>query len=981
MFPFLKVRSVAAMVLALVPLAPAVAIADDAEQPVFPFPIQSTTLPNGLTVITIPCDTPGVLSYYTIVRTGSRNEVEPGLSGFAHFFEHMMFRGTPRNSSEQYNAKMKALGADSNAFTTDDFTAYHSTASADALATIVELEGDRFQNLSYDEPAFQKEARAVLGEYNKIASSPLMILDETLQDTAYEQHTYKHTTIGFLKDIVDMPNQYEYSRKFFERWYRPDNCLVLVVGDVRHNEVVELVRRHYSGWKAGTAKVDIPAEAPQTAERRRDLTWKGATLPFLYIGYHVPGFDAQSRDIAALDILSEALFSGVSPLYRKLVLDEARVETIQAGAQFHRDPTLFTVMARLRDAADLPEVEKEIYQALADAAETPIDETRLADIKSHMRYSFATSLDSTGAVAGAVTSFLELTGDPASLDQIYATYQQVTPADVQRVARQFFAPANRTVVTLLSEADAAAQANKSTAKTDAAPARHATKSDAGGTDSFARASAAGAGQLAKVGKAVSPAAAPSGAGKGSPLVTLRIAFRAGSQDDPPGKEGLAALTARLVSEGGSRAMTYAKLLEKMYPLAGRMGGQCDKELTIFTGQVHRDKLGVFYPLFAETLLHPRFDQADFERLRQEQISYLTAHLRGNDDENLGKLALQLALYPQQHPYGHVNQGTVAGLQSITLDDVRDFYRTHYTQATVTPVAAGGVDDAFRTKLAQDFASALPTGKRQPVELPQPAALRDIELTIVEKPTIATAISLGFPLDVTRSDDDFYALAVAASAFGEHRTFNGRLMKSMRGKRGLNYGDYAYIENFIQDGGSTFPEPGIPRRQQFFSIWIRPVPHDKAAFALRQAVRELDRLVKDGLTEEEFEATRKFLFHYSKLWVQSQSRRVGYDMDGEFYARDSLVNELARRLPTMTREDVNAAIRKHLQAKDLAVVLVTDDAARLRDQLTSGKPTPLVYDTAGTPADILAEDSEIESWPLSINAERLRIVPAKELFER
>ena len=970
-----------------------------ADQPLFPYKIEKAVLDNGLTVLTVRCDTPGVLSYYTIVRTGSRNEVEPGLSGFAHFFEHMMFRGTPRNSNEQYNAKMKAMGADSNAFTTDDWTAYHTTASADALPTIIELEADRFQNLSYDEPAFQKEARAVLGEYNKIASSPLMLLDETMQDTAFDKHTYKHTTIGFLKDIVDMPNQYDYSRKFFDRWYRPDNCIVLVVGDVRHNQVVELARRHYSGWQRGTAQVEIPVEPPQTAERRKDLEWKGVTQPYLYLGYHVPGFDAASRDIAALDVLGEAIFSPVSPLYRKLVLEEARVETIAAGAQFHRDPTLFTIMARLRDPADLAAVEQEIYAALAAAAKQPIDARQLADIKSHMRYAFASSLDSTNAIARALGSFLELTGDPSSLDRMYATYEQVTPEDVQRVAAKYFSPENRTVVTLLSEKDFAARA---TAKNEPnAEPGNSAESDKAGADTAAKAAAAQksvekAAQAAKANvaaaadkaKAAVQAAADAAkksiappATTGSPLVTLRIAFRAGSQDDPRGKEGLAALTARLLSEGGSRDVSYSELLEKLYPLAGRMDGQCDKEVTTFTAEVHRDKLEEFYPLFSATLLQPRFDQADFDRLRQEQISYLSSRLRGNDDENLGKWTLQLALYPATHPYGHVDQGTVAGLEAITLDDVRNFYKTHYTQAAMTAVAAGSVDDAFRGRLAKDFAAGLSTGKLSPPELPAPAQPQDLELTIVEKPTIATAISLGFPIDITRADDDFYALAVVGSAFGEHRTFNGRLMKSMRGKRGLNYGDYAYIESFIQDGASTFVLPGIPRRQQFFSIWIRPVPHDKAAFALRQAMRELDSLVKDGLTEEEFEATRNFLFHYSKLWVQSQSRRVGYDLDGQFYGRANLVEELARRLPTMTREQVNAAIKKHLQSANVAVAVVTDDGARLRDQLTSGKPTPLVYDTAGTPADILAEDKEIESWPLKLNEQRLRVVPAKELFQQ
>ncbi|MBI2823511.1 MAG: insulinase family protein [Planctomycetia bacterium] len=940
------------------------------EEPVFPYAVETTTLDNGLKVVAVPIDSPGVLSYYTIVRTGSRNEIEPGLSGFAHFFEHMMFRGTPRYTQEQYNDKLKQLGADTNAFTTDDWTCYHATASADALATIAELEADRFQNLSYDVAAFQKEARAVLGEYNKIASSPLMLLDETMQDAAYDRHTYKHTTIGFLKDIVDMPNQYEYSRKFFERWYRPDNCIVLVVGDVRPKEVFELARRHYGGWKGNAARVDIPAEPPQTAEKRRDLVWKGAALPHLYIGYHVPAFDPASRDIAALDVLSEALFSQVSPLYRKLVLDEARVESISAGAQFRRDATLFTTMARLRDPGDLAAVEQEIEDALAAAATTPLDQQRLTDIKSHLRYGFAMSLDSTSAVARTLGMFLELAGDPRALNETYRTYEQVTAEDVQRVARQYFAPTNRTVVTLLSEKDAAARGQTAAAKTAASGASPAPALSPKG----AAAALADAKASQPTTKAGDPA---SGTKDKSPLVSLRIAFRAGSQNDPPGKEGLAVLTARMLAEGGSRELAYAELLERLYPLGAQMGGHCDKEMTVFTGEVHRDKLDEFYRLLLDTLVHPRFDPSDFARLKQEQINYLATRLRGNDDENLGKWTLQLMLYPPTHPYGHVDQGTLAGLESITLDDVKEFYRAHFGQANVA--AAGGIDDAFRQRLTQDLHAGLPTGKAGAPELPPPARLDNLELSIVEKPTIATAISIGFPIDVTRADNDFYALAVANSAFGEHRTFNGRLMKNMRGKRGLNYGDYAYVENFIQDGGSTFPIPGVPRRQQFFSIWIRPVPHDKAAFALRQAVRELDRLVKDGLTEAEFEATRNFLFHYSKLWVQTQSRRLGYDMDGAFFDRSSLVAELARRLPTMTREQVNAAIRKHLQAKDLAVAIVTDDGARLRDQLLSGKPTPLVYDTQGTPADILAEDKEIESWPLAINTERLRVVPAKELF--
>src|SRR4051794_25947830 len=145
-----------------------------AAEKVFPFPIGQTTLENGLNVLSVPYDAPGIIAYYTVVRTGSRNEVEKGLSGFAHFFEHMMFRGTDRYPQEKYNDVLKALGANSNPFTTDDWTCYPLPAPASSLAQVVEIEADRFRNLKYDEPAFQKEARAVLGEYNKSASSPFL---------------------------------------------------------------------------------------------------------------------------------------------------------------------------------------------------------------------------------------------------------------------------------------------------------------------------------------------------------------------------------------------------------------------------------------------------------------------------------------------------------------------------------------------------------------------------------------------------------------------------------------------------------------------------------------------------------------------------------------------------------------------------------------------------------------------------------------
>jgi zinc protease len=295
--------------------------------------------------------------------------------------------------------------------------------------------------------------------------------------------------------------------------------------------------------------------------------------------------------------------------------------------------------------------------------------------------------------------------------------------------------------------------------------------------------------------------------------------------------------------------------------------------------------------------------------------------------------------------------------------------------------AGGFPEPFAQEVAADLRK-LPEGKPLRAEIPVPRPPEGIEATIVTKSARATAISIGFPLAVTRSDDDFYRLMVANSYLGEHRTFNGRLMNAMRAERGLNYGDYSYIENFLQEGGSTFPRPNTPRRRQAFTIWIRPVSPKSAHFAIREAMRELDRLVREGMTNADFEATRDFLLSYSRLFTQTASRRLGYEMDGTFYGKGSLVDELQKRLPAMTVEQVNAAIRKHLQAGNAYLAVVTDEkeAKGLAEALATNAPSPIEYATA-TKAEVLEEDQKIAVFPLAVHRDRLRIVPAAEMFEK
>jgi zinc protease len=427
---------------------PSVARAETGAGQAFPFPVKEKTLANGLKVYVVRYDSPGLVAYYSVVRTGSRNEVEPGKSGFAHFFEHMMFRGTEKYSQDAYNSVIKEMGADSNAYTSDDLTVYHILAGKTALPRIVEIEADRFQHLQYKEPDFQKEARAVLGEYNKNASNPIEKMVETLCDNAFTTHTYKHTTMGFLKDIEDMPNQFAYSRQFFDRYYRPDNVTLLVVGDVDADTVYGLVDKEYGGWKRGPARPAVSPEPPQSKGKRAELTWKGATLPMLLAGYHVPGFSTSNVDMPALDVLAELLFAERAPLFKKLVITEQKVESLSGSADPHVDPNLFAILARIKKPADIAYVEKAIDDEIARVAREGVDERTLAEVLSHVKYGFAGQLSTADKTANTAAQFIALTGTVSSINDYFALYDKVTSADVKRVAKTYFTAANRTAVTM-----------------------------------------------------------------------------------------------------------------------------------------------------------------------------------------------------------------------------------------------------------------------------------------------------------------------------------------------------------------------------------------------------------------------------------------------------------------------------------------------------------------------------------------------------
>ena len=416
---------------------------------IFPYDYKVEVLENGLKIVSIPLDNPHIISHYVIIRSGSRNEIEPGKSGFAHFFEHMMFKGTKNMPQEAYDDFLTELGAGTNGYTTDDYTCYFVVfAGRENLEKVIETEADRFINLYYDEEMLKTEAPVIEGEYYASVSNPGRRLFETLRDTAFVKHSYKHTTLGYLQDILDMPNQFEYSQLFKKRFYAPDNTILLVAGDFDHDQLMEYVRKYYSGWEKSNYTLVTPEEPPQTKAKRAHYEWPSKTLPRLVIGFHGPEFSDEKIDKVALDLLAETSFSRSSLLYQKLVIEEQKCLSLYASFADRRDPYLLTLNAVVKDEKDLSYVEQEILKELERLKKEPVSEELLADIKSNMKYSFASALGTTDGIASSLAHYINLTTDPGTVNKLFDLFDKVNPADIQKMCQKYFVKTNSTVVTL-----------------------------------------------------------------------------------------------------------------------------------------------------------------------------------------------------------------------------------------------------------------------------------------------------------------------------------------------------------------------------------------------------------------------------------------------------------------------------------------------------------------------------------------------------
>ncbi len=464
------------------------------------------------------------------------------------------------------------------------------------------------------------------------------------------------------------------------------------------------------------------------------------------------------------------------------------------------------------------------------------------------------------------------------------------------------------------------------------------------------------------------------------VVAFRILFDTGSSEDPAGKEGLTALTAAMTAQSGTRDMTFAEVSRTLYPMAASFGMQVERDQTVLTVDVAATDLPKLYPLLRDVVLAPRLDDESFSRLKNKQKSALEDELKGSDDESLGKEALQAFIY-EDHPYGHPPAGTSAALASITLADVKAQRSRVFCKDRVTVGIAGAFPEGLDKTIAQDLAS-LPACPATRPGLPEPRKHHGLRVLIVDKPSAdSTAVSIGFPTTMNRSSDDYPAAYFFTSYVGLHRQSAGVLYNRLREARGLNYGDYAYAEYFDQDGWTRFTLPDNARREQLVSIWLRPVKPANGLFALRGALHYWRKYVEEGVPADEIVRFRTFLSRYLSLEQQTESRRLGFALDDRTYRSSVPFSERMRTgWSALDASKLKDVVRRDLSSGDMSIAIVAKDGAALKKALLSGAKSPPAYD-APKPKEITDEDRVIESLPLGLKDEDVKVVPVADLFAK
>jgi zinc protease len=405
----------------------------------------SHTLPNGLRVVLLENHEVPVINLQVWYHVGGKDEL-PGHTGFAHLFEHLMFKGSAHVGPDEHSRIIEAVGGFDNAETGDDTTNFFETFPSNYLERVLWLEADRLGSLNVDEANFKSERQVVEEERRvRVDNQPYGSIEEDLRAAAFTEHGYHHTPIGSIADLDKAT--LEDVRNFFNTYYKPNNATLVIVGDFNSDQALAWTKKYFAGIPASAGPIPRPhkTEPLQTAERNVEKSYSNTPLPAVVMGFKIPA--KYAPDSYALDLASNILAAGESSrLYQALVYkDQIAVQSAGFG-NFSEDPNLFWAYAIMNPGHTPADGEKAVVAVLDGLKDKPVDLTELQKAKNQEIAGFILGRDTDEEKAVALASATVIGGDPGLVNTELGHYLEVTPEDIERVANNYFVPQHATVL-------------------------------------------------------------------------------------------------------------------------------------------------------------------------------------------------------------------------------------------------------------------------------------------------------------------------------------------------------------------------------------------------------------------------------------------------------------------------------------------------------------------------------------------------------
>ncbi len=412
--------------------------------------VKTFTLKNGMKFLVIEDNSIPNANMYLFYKVGSRNEYQ-GITGLSHFFEHMMFNGAKKYGPKQFDQVMEFNGGANNAYTREDVTVYTNWFPSSATEVIFDLEGDRISSLSIDPKMVESERGVVISERSTgLENSPWNLLFQTAQGVAFLEHPYHWPVIGYEDDMKNW-KQTDLER-YFKTYYAPNNCVTVISGNVKFDEVKKLAEKYIEPIPSQPAPPPVNIVEPSQTGERRVVVQKDVATPYLAIGWHVP--EAKHEDYYALSILSDLLSAGRSSRLYSALVDKQQLAT-QVFASFGEsfDPYLFTIAGVASKNVNELDLEKAIYAELEKIKKDGVNETELQKIKNIKLMDFYSQVETINGKSNNIGTYEVFFGDYRKMFDAPAAYNKVTAEDIRKVVNKYFTKANRTVGILKSNTE------------------------------------------------------------------------------------------------------------------------------------------------------------------------------------------------------------------------------------------------------------------------------------------------------------------------------------------------------------------------------------------------------------------------------------------------------------------------------------------------------------------------------------------------